>query len=1096
MFPFWNLVVAPVLQSTGARRIVEIGALRGDNTKQMLDELGPDTELHVIDPVPDFDPEAHKQRFGGQYIFYRDLSVNVLPDLAPMDAAIIDGDHNWYTVYNECRLLAKNARDAGQPMPLMILHDVDWPYGRRDLYYDPSNIPDEFKHPHARKGIALNKVSLVPGGMNRVLHNALESGGPRNGVMTGLEDFIAEYDRPIRMVHLPLYFGLAIIAEEAQLAANPALAAEFDRLESAAGQRQLIELGERIRLKDKVWEENLGVYTTRRHDESVERYLALLKVALLGEHDADNELRLDYLIENATTTGAAPDLNILRDPSRFRVGPARMRRATLLHGQQIDPASAADDSPGDQPFHRMFPLTAMGRVRLDALHRILDELRADDIAGDLVDVAVDRGGFSAFLRGYLEAHTIDNRTVWLADSFLGSRPSTNETDQPGMAYTELGSDLNNVRDVIANLGLLDDQVRFLQGDVSQTLPPAELEHIAFLHIGPGGARDAAATLRALYNRVQPGGVVVIENQSLARHAVDAFRAEHGIDDQIIALDDFAISWRKSSAHAASPAAASFAYRPPLVPKIAPPKIALSIVVAFYRMRREAARTLRSLSRAYQRDTEGIDYEVIVVENGSPEGERLDREFVESFGPEFRFHDLAGVATSSPTTAMNHGMAQAKGDVLLLMVDGAHVVTPGVVRYVIAAQETYGPSVVAVQQWYVGPGQQPSVGARGYDQEAEDRLFDTIEWPSDGYSLFRIGHFIGNRDWFDGMGESNCVAAPRSAFEQIGGFDDSFDEPGGGFMNLDMFERLVASPDLQVVTLLGEGSFHQVHGGTTTNSFDANERGRDIARFQERYEEVRGKLFRGGGRDAHYLGSLPPAARLIRPRHRTAIAFRTARNQLEHGLPEKPSPIPQDTVAEFTDAYWHSLDWQHTTWLGETVPMAPPDLLAYQALLHHVRPSWIIDLSGQDGGRAFFFASICDLLGHGQVVSVIAPDATNRPTHDRLTTVHGTGFQPAMVDRVRDITSDTTDGFVVLGERERPGKTIKAFQAYRDFVRIGSYAVVEMTIVNGNPIWPEHGPGPTEAAVTICHENREFVADPAAERYGFTFNPGGFLKRQA
>ena len=99
MYPFWDFAVAPVLKAADARRIVEIGALRGETTAFMLDELGADAELHVIDPVPVFDPSEHEERFPGRYLFHRALSLEVLPDLPPMDAALIDGDHNWYTVY-------------------------------------------------------------------------------------------------------------------------------------------------------------------------------------------------------------------------------------------------------------------------------------------------------------------------------------------------------------------------------------------------------------------------------------------------------------------------------------------------------------------------------------------------------------------------------------------------------------------------------------------------------------------------------------------------------------------------------------------------------------------------------------------------------------------------------------------------------------------------------------------------------------------------------------------------------------------------------------------------------------------------------------
>jgi len=151
-----------------------------------------------------------------------------------------------------------------------------------------------------------------------------------------------------------------------------------------------------------------------------------------------------------------------------------------------------------------------------------------------------------------------------------------------------------------------------------------------------------------------------------------------------------------------------------------------------------------------------------------------------------------------------------------MIDGAHVLTPSVLRYGMAGLSTYEPAIVVTQQWYVGPGQQPDAMNAGYDQAYEDELFREIEWPLDGYRLFDIGHFIGDRDWFDGLWESNCIFVPRRLLEQTGAFDERFAEPGGGYANLELYERLGAMPGVNVVTILGEGSFHQLHGGTTTN----------------------------------------------------------------------------------------------------------------------------------------------------------------------------------------------------------------------------------------------------------------------------------------
>ena len=93
-------------------RVVEIGALRGDTTASLLESLGADAQLHVIDPVPQFDPAEHARRFAGRYVFHRDTSLRVLPKLDAVDVALIDGDHNWYITQPGCRCctLAEGSR--------------------------------------------------------------------------------------------------------------------------------------------------------------------------------------------------------------------------------------------------------------------------------------------------------------------------------------------------------------------------------------------------------------------------------------------------------------------------------------------------------------------------------------------------------------------------------------------------------------------------------------------------------------------------------------------------------------------------------------------------------------------------------------------------------------------------------------------------------------------------------------------------------------------------------------------------------------------------------------------------------------------------
>jgi cephalosporin hydroxylase/glycosyltransferase involved in cell wall biosynthesis len=520
---------------------------------------------------------------------------------------------------------------------------------------------------------------------------------------------------------------------------------------------------------------------------------------------------------------------------------------------------------------------------------------------------------------------------------------------------------------------------------------------------------------------------------------------------------------------------------------------LSVVVVVYNMQREARRSLHSLSRSYQRDIDELEYEVIVVENGSAPDQRLGEGFVRSFGREFRYVDMGADATPSPTVALNRGIAEARGRVLALMIDGAHVVSPRVLKLGMTGLEAYPPAVVAAQQWYVGPGQQPDLVGAGYDQVQENGLFDAIDWPTDGYRLFEISHFTGDRDWFDGIWESNCLFVPRPLLEQVGGFDDSFSMPGGEYANLELFERLVGSPGVTLVSMLGEASFHQVHGGRTTNQGDRDARRSELVTYADRYRELRGRSHKVPVKPIHFVGALDPLG-ARRTRSRRVIAYRFARNRGEggpDGVPVSPEPMAEELRTAFVEAYWRGLAWTQTRWLGVPIAIAPTDLLVLQELVTDVRPDWVV-VTGTSDGRALFLASVCDLLGNGRVVCV-GDEREDLPQHPRITYVRESPHEPVAFDRVRAITGADPHGLVVLAGGA-VSAVIAEFNGYAPLVRPGSYVVLENTIVNGRPVWPAHGPGPGEAVRRILAINGDFMQDTSWEKHALTFNAGGFLRR--
>jgi hypothetical protein len=98
------------------------------------------------------------------------------------------------------------------------------------------------------------------------------------------------------------------------------------------------------------------------------------------------------------------------------------------------------------------------------------------------------------------------------------------------------------------------------------------------------------------------------------------------------------------------------------------------------------------------------------------------------------------------------------------------------------------------------------------------LLASIDWPQDGYRLFEIATVDESSvdGWLQPIAEANALFMPRKSWDQLGGMDERFDASGGGLVNLDMYSRAMELPDAQLVLLLGEGTFHQMHGGIATN----------------------------------------------------------------------------------------------------------------------------------------------------------------------------------------------------------------------------------------------------------------------------------------
>lgn len=277
------------------------------------------------------------------------------------------------------------------------------------------------------------------------------------------------------------------------------------------------------------------------------------------------------------------------------------------------------------------------------------------------------------------------------------------------------------------------------------------------------------------------------------------------------------------------------------------------MVVVYDMARELPRTLRSLDPAYQRGIAAEDYEVIVVDNGSPEP--LAPGLAASFGGRLRTARV-DAAPHYPAPAANLGLELAEGDFVGLLVDGARMASPGLLAHALVGRRLAPRPVVATLGWHLGPGRHMDAGATGWDREVEDRLLAEIRWEDDGYRLFGVSTLAASsaRGPFAPMGESNALFMPRGLWDEVGGLDPAFDLLGGGLSNHDLYRRSCERPDVQLVVLLGEGTFHQTHGGAATSG----RIGWDEMHAQ--YTALRGRPYRPPENERLYVGRIPPGVR--------------------------------------------------------------------------------------------------------------------------------------------------------------------------------------------------------------------------------------------
>ncbi len=281
------------------------------------------------------------------------------------------------------------------------------------------------------------------------------------------------------------------------------------------------------------------------------------EVAQLSELDTDRARRLylDLLKQTLTRYAFGESWQPYVVGRRGLLGAAVRCGRRLLHRHGLDLVRRFTYSADARAEGRDWPPdaeTKIGLRRLDNLEACVHEVLTDRVPGDLIETGVWRGGACIFMRAMLSAYADPSRSVWVADSFQGPpRPGSHRADHADDALWTvryLAAPMEQVKGNFARYGMLDDRVRFLPGWFADTLPTAPVEQIAVMRLDGDRYDSTMVALRCLYPKLSVGGYVIVDGYQATRgcqRAVDDFRAEHGIADELRPVDWSCRFWRRS-----------------------------------------------------------------------------------------------------------------------------------------------------------------------------------------------------------------------------------------------------------------------------------------------------------------------------------------------------------------------------------------------------------------------------------------------------------------------------------------------------------------------------------------------------------------------
>lgn len=234
-----------------------------------------------------------------------------------------------------------------------------------------------------------------------------------------------------------------------------------------------------------------------------------------------------------------------------------------------------------------------------------------------------------------------------------------------------------------------------------------------------------------------------------------------------------------------------------------------------------------------------------------------------------------------------------------------------------------------------------------------------------------------------------------------------------------------------------------------------------------------------------------------------------KKEVEEGIAAQESNKDLRKAADaFMDASIRSRYSYHFTWLGRPIIQYPQDIIAIQEIIYQVQPDLIIETGIAHGGSLIFHASICELIGKGEVLGIDIDirehnkaEILKHRMNKRITMIQGSSVAADIVEQVAEKARGKECVLVILDSNHTQDHVLQEIKAYAPLVTKNSYLLVFDTVVEdlANDIYNNRpwsvGNNPKTAVFEFLKTNDAFVIDHQVDnKLLISVAPDGFLKR--